>query len=229
MDVEDRYYASSKLAQMAMIIAKDGSMLHNMKSSAYKKYVLMRVRGSDKVLKLVWQVAENTRLSSIEEAHREICQTWMKECESPEWSAWMNLVRFNKRLDKMINVTLGRVIENIGLCCGEILEDDVVDIWGDVDLLNARAELDDEFEVQGAHRFIELSKEAINNSLNYSASAAKIARGVMITKQYQLVRSEEWRKKMGLSLGKPLAFPMSDDDIMAQVREISPSMEDELL
>jgi hypothetical protein len=229
MDVEDRYYASSELAQMAMIIAKDGSMLHNMKSSAYKKYVLKMVRGSDKVLKLVWQVAENTRLSSIEEAHREICQTWMKEYESPEWSAWMNLVRFNKRLDKMINVTLGRVIENIGLCCGEILEDDVVDIWGDVDLLNARAELDDEFEVQGAHRFIELSKEAINNSLNYSTIAAKIARGVMITKQYQLVRSEEWRKKMGLSLGKPLAFPMSDDDIMAQMREISPSTEDELL
>ena len=51
----------------------------------------------------------------------------------------------------------------------------------------------------------------------------------MITKQYQLVRSEEWRKKMGLSLGKPLAFPMSDDDIMAQMREISPSTEDELL
>ena len=42
MDVEDRYYASSELAQMAMIIAKDGSMIHNMKSSAYKKYVLMR-------------------------------------------------------------------------------------------------------------------------------------------------------------------------------------------
>ena len=183
---------------MAMIIAKDGSVLHNMKSSAYKKYVLKRVRGSDKVQKLVWQVAENARLSSIEEAHRGLCRTWMEECESPEWSAWMNLVRFNKRLDKMINVTLGRVIENIGLCCGEILadDDDDVDIFfEDVDLLTARAELDDEFEVQGAHRFIELSKEAINNSYNYSATAAKIARGVMITKQYQLVRSKESGEK----------------------------------
>ena len=64
MDVEDRNYASSKLVQMAMIIAKDRYMIHNMKSSAYKKYVLMRVRGSDKVLKLVWQVAENQRLSN---------------------------------------------------------------------------------------------------------------------------------------------------------------------
>ena len=32
----------------------------------------------------------------------------------------------NKRLDKMTRATLGSVIENIGICCGELLDDDVI-------------------------------------------------------------------------------------------------------
>jgi len=229
MNIEDKYLTSSELAQSAKNISMDARRLHNMKSPAYKEHVLSLVRKSDRVLKLIWQVAEYDRLSLVEEKHRGICQQWMKECEAPEWCAWMNLVRFNKRLDKMIKVTLGSVIENIGICCGEIIDDDVIDIQAGGDLFQRRADLDEEYEIQDVHYFIDLSKQAINNSLNYSAHAASTARGVMVTKQYELVRSKEWRNKMGLSCGKPLAFPMSDDVIKAQVIKIFPTTPDELL